>query len=122
MTAAARPAEGKESLRQLLLAVLGRARRPLTTAELRDRINAAAPGLAHHEEVYRHLLVLENRRRVSRQQLQGRNVTWVLQAPRPPLSARMPRRHPLIAAREAAVTETRRGGGTSSTKPTQRGR
>ena len=122
MTAAARPAEGKESLRQLLLAVLGRARRPLTTAELRDRINLAATCVAHHEEVYRNLLVLENRRRVCRQQLQGRNVTWVLQAPRPPLSARVPRRHPLIAAREAVVTETGARRGTSSTKPTQRGR
>jgi Fe2+ or Zn2+ uptake regulation protein len=117
-----RNSDDQEALRRLLLAALGRARRPLTTAELRDRINAATGGAAHHEAVYRNLLVLENRRRVTRQQLAGRNVTWVLQAPRPPLSARMPRRHPLIAARDAALTETRRPRGTSPTKPTQTGR
>jgi len=122
MNAAARPTADKEPLRQMLLAVLGRARRPLTTAELRDRINTATARDTHHEEVYRNLLVLEKRRRVCRQQVRGRDVTWVLQAPRPPLSARVPRRHPLIAARETAVTETTRRSGTSSTKPTQRGR
>ncbi len=122
MTAAPRPADDNESIRLLLLAALGRARRPLTTAELRDRINTATSPAAHHEAIYRNLLVLENRRRVCRLQLNGRNVTWALQAPRPPLSARIPRRHPLIAAREAAVTETGRRGGTSPTKPTQRRR
>lgn len=123
MTAAARPAEDKEQLRHLLLAVLGRARRPLSTAELRDRVNAAGRVTAHHEEIYRNLLVLENRRRVTRQELHGRHVTWALQAPRPPLSARVPRRHPLITAREAAsVTESGRRAGTSTTKPNRRGR
>lgn len=122
MTAAARPAEDKEQLRHLLLAVLARARRPLSTAELRDRVNAAGRTTAHHEEVYRNLLVLENRRRVTRQELHGRHVTWVLQAPRPPLSARVPRRHPLITAREASMTETGRRGGTSTTKPNREGR
>lgn len=102
---AARNADDQEALRRLLLAALGRARRPLSTAELRDRVNAATPTPAHHEAVYRNLLVLENRRRVTRRQLHGRNVTWELQAPRPPMSARVPRRHPLLAPR-AAATET----------------
>ena len=119
---AARNADDQEALRRLLLAALGRARRPLSTAELRDRVNAATPTTpAHHEAVYRNLLVLENRRRVTRRQLHGRNVTWELQAPRPPMSARVPRRHPLLAPR-AAATETARAGGTSPAKTPQKGR
>lgn len=114
-----RTADDHEALRRLLLAALGRARRPLTTAELRERVNAATPTPAHHEAVYRNLIVLENRRRVARRELDGRNVTWVLQVPRPPLSARVPRRHPLLAGR-AAATETTRRGGTSPTKTTQK--
>jgi Fe2+ or Zn2+ uptake regulation protein len=105
---------GTELLRSRVIAILRAAGRPLTTAEIRDQVNAGQPAAIHHELVYRNLLILENRRRIRREQLTGRNVTWQLLAPRPPLSARVPRRHPVVADREAAVTETRPRAGTSS--------
>lgn len=121
MTARPRGAEDPEQLRHLLLSALGRASRPLTTAELRDRINAAITTPAHHEEIYRNLLVLENRRQVVRQHSIGRHVAWAPQPPRPALGARTPRRHTLPAA-GPSVTETGRRAGTSLTRPTQTGR
>jgi hypothetical protein len=86
MTAAARPAE---EVRHRLLTVLGR---PLSTAQLRDRINTATATPTHHEEVYRNLLVLENRRRVARQEVTGRNVTLGPAGPAP--AAERPRAGP----------------------------
>ncbi len=49
----------------------------------------------------------------------GRNVTWALQAPRPPMNGQSPSRR---QARRPAVTETSSRGGTSSTTATQKGR
>lgn len=118
-----RPADSNEMLRRRLVAVLRAARNPLTTAELRDRANTHLAVPAHHECVYRNLLVLERRRQIRRQELTGRNVAWQILAPRPPLSARVPRRHPLAAPRDAAsTTESRQSPGTASLTAKTKGR
>lgn len=110
-----RPAPGgAELFRNRVLTILGAAGSALTTTEIRQRINSRLTDPVHHEFVYRNLRVLENRRRIRREQLAGRDVAWHLMPPRPPLSAHVPRRHPVVAGRDAAATETTRRGGTAS--------
>ena len=105
---------GAELFRSRAITILRAAGTALTTAEIRQRVNSRLPDPVHHEFVYRNLLVLENRRRIRREQLTGRDVAWHLLPPRPPLRARVPRRHPVVAGRDAAATENPRRGGTAS--------
>ena len=116
----AQPPSVHEYRRRHLLAVLHAAGRPLTTQVLRDRLNARINAPAHHESVYRILLVLEHRRLIRRQQLPGRHVAWELLPARPPLSARVPGRHPRVAA-ETPLTESARRAGTTSVIDTRAG-
>lgn len=64
-----------------LLRELADTRAPLTTAELCERLGAAAtaPPMVN-EVVYRNLLVLERRGAVVRLPRNGRHTSWVVQA------------------------------------------
>ncbi|MFV8141919.1 transcriptional repressor [Mycolicibacterium senegalense] len=63
------------SLRAELLEILAGSMDPMTTTELRERLDSAH-GERVNEDVYRNLKVLEGRGQVSRTRLSGRHVQW----------------------------------------------
>ncbi|WP_102141368.1 Fur family transcriptional regulator [Mycobacterium hubeiense] len=69
-----------ERLRLQLLEALQKARRSMTTAELREHIGDGVV----IEAVYRGLTVLERRGQVRRQRNSGRHVHWTLAATKSP--------------------------------------
>lgn len=62
--------EAAELMRKRLLAELDAATEPLTTAELRQRLDGV------NEQIYRGLGILERRGRVRRIRRRGRHVAW----------------------------------------------
>ena len=67
-----------ELLRQRLLSALAADGQSMTTAQLRDQVQASFPGSVVIEAVYRNLTVLERRGEVRRDHQRGRNACWLL--------------------------------------------
>ena len=75
--AATMPEPGaRESVRAGLLAALGASEGPLTTAELRIRLDSGAAVV--NEVIYRNLVVLERRGAVVRLPRCGRHTSWTV--------------------------------------------
>lgn len=63
-------------IREKLLAALNGSRRPLTTAQLRTRVETQLEQPIVIEKVYRNLIALERRGLVQRSDTTGRDAQW----------------------------------------------